>query len=58
MLYDITYIWNLNCDTNELIYKTETDIENQTCGCQGSGVRGGWIGNLGLEDTNHYIENG
>ena len=23
MLYDITYMWNLKKDTNELIYKTE-----------------------------------
>ena len=23
--YDITYIWNLKYNTNELIYKTETD---------------------------------
>ena len=25
ILYDITYMWNLKYDTNELIYKTETD---------------------------------
>ena len=31
MSYDITYIWNLNYDTNELIYKINrlTDIENK-----------------------------
>ena len=23
--YDITYIWNLKYDTNEFLYKTETD---------------------------------
>ena len=23
--YDITYMWNLKYDTNELIYETETD---------------------------------
>ena len=23
--YDVTYMWNLKYDTNELIYKTETD---------------------------------
>ena len=29
--YDITYMWNLKYDTNEPIYKTETDsdIENR-----------------------------
>ena len=25
ILYDITYMWNLKYDTNELIYETETD---------------------------------
>ena len=26
-IYDITYMWNLNYDTNELIYETETDSQ-------------------------------
>ena len=25
--YDIAYMWNLKCDTNELIYKTEIDSQ-------------------------------
>ena len=25
--YDITYVWNLKYDTNELIYKTESDSQ-------------------------------
>ena len=25
--YDIIYMWNLKCDTNELIYKTQTDSQ-------------------------------
>ena len=25
--YDITYMWNLKYDTNELIHKTETDSQ-------------------------------
>ena len=25
ILYDITYMWNLKCGTNEPIYETETD---------------------------------
>ena len=25
--YDITYMWNLNYDTNELTYETETDSQ-------------------------------
>ena len=35
--YNITYMWNLNYDTNEPIYRTETDSETQRtdCGCQG-----------------------
>ena len=27
MSYDITYMWNLKYDTNELIYKTKTDSQ-------------------------------
>ena len=26
--YDITYMWNLKYDTNELIYKRETDSQS------------------------------
>ena len=42
-------------DTNELIYKTETDYKHreQTCGCQGVGE--GCNGSLGLADANYYI---
>ena len=38
--YDITYMWNLKYDTNELIYGTETDsqTQRQTYSCQGGGV--------------------
>ena len=25
--YDRTYMWNLKCDTNELMYETETDSQ-------------------------------
>ena len=25
--YDLTYMWNLKYDTNELIYETETDSQ-------------------------------
>ena len=28
ILYDITYMWNLKYDTNELIYETETGSHN------------------------------
>ena len=27
ILYDITYVWNLKYDRNELIYETETDSQ-------------------------------
>ena len=36
----ITYLWNLKYNTNEPIYKTETDSQRKpTCDCQGEG---GW----------------
>ena len=43
-------MWNLIYDTNELIYETETDsdIENRLVVAKGEG----WIGNLGLADSN------
>ena len=28
-IYDITYMWNLKNDTNNLIYKTEKDSQTQ-----------------------------
>ena len=55
-----TYMWNLQYDTNELIYETETERHReQTCGCQGGvcwerhGLRA-WD----LAGSNYYIENG
>ena len=33
LIYDISYMWNLICDTNELISEAET--ESQTYGCPG-----------------------
>ena len=53
--YDITYMWYpIKNDTNELIYKTETNKE-QICGCRGGGLGEGEgsIGSLGL--SNYYI---
>ena len=41
-------MWNLKYDTNELTYKTETDIENRFAVAKGVG---GWDRNrLGLWD--------
>ena len=39
---DITYMWNLKYDTNDLIYETETDslVTKQTDGYQRGKVRG------------------
>ena len=40
-------------DTNELIYKIETD--NELNGYQGEGKAEGWIGSLGLTISQCYI---
>ena len=39
IIYDITYMWNLNYGTNECIYKTETDsdIEDRLVIVKGKG---------------------
>ena len=53
MPYDTAYTWNLKYDTNELIYKAETNSRDreQTCGCQGE-VREARIESLQLADAN------
>ena len=44
---------------NEFIYKTETEtLENTLVVNKGEGGGKGWIGSLGLADTNYSIENG
>ena len=56
--YDITYMWNLKYDTNELFTKQKQTHRHreQTCGCQGGlRVGEGWIGSFGLADANYYI---
>ena len=43
----IQCMWNLKYDTNELIYKTETDHRHREriCGCEeGGGLGEGWLG--------------
>ena len=49
MPYDITYMWNLKCDTNEPIYEIETESQTQRTDWwlpRGSGLGrdgvGGW----------------
>ena len=44
--YDLTYMWNLKYDTNELIYKTKNrlaDIENKLTVTKGEKRGGGGI---------------
>ena len=44
--YDLTYMWNLKYDTNELIYKTKNrlaDIENKLTVTKGEKWGGGGI---------------
>ena len=53
--YDITYMWNLKNNTDESIYKAETDIENKFMVTKGErGWGEGQIRSLGLADTNYY----
>ena len=57
--HDVTYMWNQKCDTNELIYKTETNTQTQkTQFPWGRGMGKGMMGNFGLADANYYIQNG
>ena len=54
---DITYMWNLKYDTNELIYKAETDSQTQKTELwlpMGQGEGEGWNGSLGLVNANYY----
>ena len=56
--HDIIYMWNLNSDANEFIYKPETDSQTeQTLVAKGERVGKG-SRSLGLADANDYIENG
>ena len=41
--YDITYMWTLKYDTNEPIYKTETDRESRLVVANVEGSGGGWV---------------
>ena len=52
--YDITYMWNLKYDTNELMKQKQTHRHRkQTYSYQkGKGVEEGWIRSLRLADTN------
>ena len=41
ILYDISYMWNLKYDTDELIYETETDSWTKRTDCSCRGGKGG-----------------
>ena len=47
--YHITYMWNLQHNTNEHIYETEMGVAKGEEGGEG------WTGNLGLADANYHI---
>ena len=53
--YDITYMYNLKYDTNELLLKEKhTDIENRLVAAKWGRVGERWSGSLGLADAvNH-----
>ena len=51
-------MWNLKCDTNELIYVTEAKSQTQRTDCsyqERGEARDRWTGSLGLPDANYYI---
>ena len=48
-------MWNLKYGTNELIYKTEINIEVRLMATRGEGVKEGRTGSVGLADINYYI---
>lgn len=57
-IYDITYIWNLKCDSGEFTCEAETD--SQTWGTdwwlpRGKGLEEGRRGSLGLGDVGFYV---
>ena len=49
-------MWNLKYETDELINETGrlTDVENRCVVAKGQGSVEGWVGSLGLADTNYY----
>ena len=56
--YVITYMWNLQYDINEPMYKTETDSptwRTDLCLPMGRWEGMGWIGSLGLIDANCFM---
>ena len=46
--YDITYMWNLKYNKNELIYKTETDSQSQKTNLRLPKGKGGYKLGVGI----------
>lgn len=55
ILCDVIYIWNVNSNINECIYKKEaiTDIENKPVVTKEA--REGHIWGMGLTDTDYHV---
>ena len=54
--HDITYMWNLKYDRNDLSmkYKQTHRHRKQICGCQGGkDLEEGWNGRFGLADVSY-----
>ena len=57
MSYNVIYMWNLKCDTNELVYKTETDpqTESRAVATKGEVREAGRSVSPGLADVHCYM---
>ena len=56
--YNIPYMWNPKYDSNEPIYKTDSQTQRTDLWLpRGIGDGEGWIRSLGSADANYYIEN-
>ena len=51
ILHDITYTWNLNYDTSELIYETDSHTQGTDLWLPGRGDGEGCNGSLALADA-------
>ena len=51
--YNITYMWNLKCGTNDPIKTEIHHKQSRLVFAEGKGM--GWTGSLGLVETNYYI---
>ena len=57
-MYDISYMWNVKRnDTNELTYKTESRLREQTYGCGAAGAGEGILREFGMDmDAMLYLK--